>query len=202
MRVAAAERQNVRGLMFAWLRQRLKAKPTARGVARGILATYVSDNELTLSKSSPTIRNSYEIRLALFFAVNDQKRFILSVRPDAVVEPTVRSLVEQYGGVVREEIRQHFSVYVGHRKNGGDEGDGWVVGDEAKWERVRAEASPAIREVLEVGRVIGPEELESVEEAAVLWRTGEMNVDEEPINQAFVTLLRQARREGGEIFIQ
>jgi hypothetical protein len=188
--------------MFAWLQQRLQAKRTEREIPRGILPTYVSDEEVTLSKSAPTIRNSYEIRLVLFFAVKDQKRFVLSVRPATVVDPTIRSLIEQYGGVVREEFRQHFSVYVGHGKHGGEEGDGWVVGDEVKWARLRTTARPALREILEVGRVIPSEELESVEKAVAQWQTDETNVDEEPLNEAFLSLVREARRAGGEIFIQ
>src|SRR5438093_8973884 len=81
---------------------------------RGVLPTYVTHDAVVLCKASPTIRNAYEIRLALFMASTRKCRFILAVRPGAVVEPALRAHLEAHGGSIQEREFEDYSVYVGH----------------------------------------------------------------------------------------
>src|SRR5215831_372119 len=105
-----------------------KRKPLDRKTEprpRGVQPTYVTGDSVILCKASPTVRNAYEIRLALYMAFTRKSRFILAVRPGTKVEPGLRAHLQKHGGSVQERELQDYSVFVGHIKATGDEGDGW-----------------------------------------------------------------------------
>src|SRR5436309_981683 len=100
---------------------------------RGILPTSVTDQQVILCKAAPTIRNTYEIRLALFMAAQSGRTFVLAVSPMAFVDQALEAHIRQHGGdIVREAIQRH-SVYLGAVDREGAEGDGWVAGDGQTW---------------------------------------------------------------------
>ena len=69
---------------------------------RGVLPSHVTDNSIVLCKSAPSIENTYEIRLTIFFAVKAKKTFELRVPPSAVVAPDLAALIAQQGGRISQ----------------------------------------------------------------------------------------------------
>ena len=53
---------------------------------RGILPTFVTDDRLVLAKASPVVRNTHEIRLAIYFSLKRESAFTLAVLPNAVID--------------------------------------------------------------------------------------------------------------------
>ena len=188
--------------MFDWLKQKQPTKPLARR-PRAVLPTYVTDSDVVLCKSSPKIRNAYEIRLALFFAVNNGKRFILNVPTDADVEPGLRSHIAQHGGVVQEGEFSDYTVYVGHALPSGDEGDGWVLGDATVLASlIGSLKSQWLKAKFLPGTAIAGTELHEF----VAEMQGEVitlsNIDDENIKVALAGLFESAMTQGGNIFVQ
>jgi hypothetical protein len=188
--------------MFDWLKQKQSAKQPARR-PRAVLPTDVTDSDVVLCKSSLKIRNAYEIRLALFFAVNSGKRFVLNVPTGAEVEPGLRSHIAHHGGIVQEGESSDYSVYVGHALPSGGEGDGWVLGDAAVLASlIGSLKSPWLKRKLLPGTALAGTELH--EFAAEM--QGEVitisNIDGENIKVALAALFKSAMTHGGNIFVQ
>jgi hypothetical protein len=185
----------VRQLILSVRRQNMKP--------RGILPTYVTDQRVVLCKAAPTIRNTYEIRLALFMAVQSKRTFVLAVSPMAMVDQALEAHIRQHGGeVVRDTIREH-SLYVGAIDGDGEEGDGWVAGDSQLWESVLAGLrSPWLRERLRVGGSVSTSELSEFRDALQAETIRASNVDDEDIHQALLRLAAEAMELGGSVFVQ
>jgi hypothetical protein len=170
---------------------------------RGILPTYVSDKQVVLSKAAPTIRNTYEIRLALFMASQSGRTFVLAVTPSAQVDQALEAHIRQRGGqLVRGPIQEH-SVYVGATNGEGEEGDGWVAGDSQLWQSVLAGLrSPWLRDRLHVGGSVPTGELSQFREVLRAEAVRACNVDDEDIDQALLQLATEAIQVGGSVFVQ
>jgi len=179
--------------------QQKKSEPCPRGV----LPTCVTDDSVVLCKASPTIRNTYEIRLALFMASTRKSRFILAVRPGAKVEPGLRAHLETHGGSVQEREFEDYSVYVGHIKASGDEGDGWVLGDAAGLSEFQNSlASSWCRQKLVVGSSLSGGELDALERELSARTVSQRNIDQENIRDALLALSGAVKADGGTLFIQ
>jgi hypothetical protein len=170
---------------------------------RGILPTFVTDQQVVLCKAAPAIRNAYEIRLALFMAVQSGRAFVLAVSPMAFVDQTLESHIREHGGqIVREAIRDH-SVYVGAVDSAGAEGDGWVAGDGQAWASVvDALKSPWLRDRLRVSGSVSTSELPQFRDLVRAEAIRACNVDDEEIQQALLRLAAEAKEIGGSLFVQ
>jgi hypothetical protein len=169
---------------------------------RGILPTHVTDQQVVLCKAAPAIRNAYEIRLALFMAVQSGRTFVLAVQPGAQVDEALEHIRKHGGDVVRAPILDH-SIYVGTVGRGGEEGDGWVAGDGRLWATVLAGLrSPWLRARLVVGGLVAAGELAQFRDALAAETIRARNVDDEDIRQALLRLAGEALQVGGSVFVQ
>jgi hypothetical protein len=187
--------------MFDILRRKSKDVAPERKL-RGVLPTFVSDELVVLSKASPTIRNTYEIRLALYMAVSRKLRFILAVKPQTVVDPVVTSLLKEHGAQLQEAQLEDFCVYFGHASPNGDE-SGWVLGDAAALHQLQNSVRSAwLRERLVPGHVFPCEELDILCSDLGKEHISVLNIDGENVGQALLQLATAARRESGSVFIE
>jgi hypothetical protein len=176
-------------------------KQTER-LPRGILPTYVTDKLVVLSKAAPTLRNTYEIRLALYMAKSKGLRFVLAVRPGAEIEPSVLSLLEAHGGKVEEVALADYSVYFGHAHPNGEE-DGWVFGDNAAMDMLsECIENQWLREHLRVGANFAGADLDRLEQSLLSETMSAANVDGENVRDALLSLVQSAKQEGGIVFVQ
>lgn len=174
----------------------------AESRARGVLPTLVTGQDLVLCKAGPTVRNTYEIRLALFMAKSDSKRFVLMVKPEAVVEQSLVELLAAQGAELRRsEIAGH-SVYVGCLFRDGSE-QGWVLGDDQALATFRAALKSGwLREKFTLGALIPLREL--LQFGNEMWEESpdQQNVDGESVKEAVLALMADAIRHEGSLFIQ
>jgi hypothetical protein len=170
---------------------------------RAILPTYVTDEKVILCKAAPTIRNAYEIRLALFMAVQSGREFLLAVSPMAMVDRGLEAHIRQHGGrIVRESIKDH-SIYVGAVDRAGSEADGWVAGDGQAWlSVVDALRSSWLRERLRVGGSVPTAELPQFLDLLRAETIRANNVDDEDIKEALLRLAAEAKHAEGALFVQ
>ena len=174
---------------------------SANAVPRAIQPTFVNDEMVVLGKASPVIRNTYEIRLALYMAVSRGLRFILGVPPGAQLDPQLSRLIGERGGVVEEVRMNDFSVYFGHESPSG-EGDGWVLGDAAAWKSLKAAVrSEWLQQRLVPGYTFVDRELSPFAEALLAESISATNVDGEDVREALLLLAATARNDGGCVFI-
>jgi hypothetical protein len=102
------------------------APPTAK-LARGVLPTHVGDREIVLCKTPPHLENTYEIRGALFLAVQAGKTFRLAVPVGASVDGGLAELVAKWGGEIQRRTCPSFTVGVAYFDGSGKERDSWVL---------------------------------------------------------------------------
>lgn len=175
---------------------------TNRERTRAVLPSYVTEKLVVLSKASLQIRETYEIRLALFMAASEGLQFVLAVRSGAVVDASVRELVAEHGGTVQEAELPEFSVYFGRAKLDGTE-DGWVLGDSSALQSLASTLkAERLRSRLTVGAAWAHEELDELAAELSAERIALDNIDGENVVTAFLELVRAARVEGGHLFIQ
>ena len=187
--------------MFNMFRKKSESKPPRR-TPRAVLPTFVTSELIVLSKASPSIRNTYEIRLALYMAVSRGLRFILAVRPDAVVDPTVISLLQENGAKIEEAQLEDFCVYFGHVSSS-EEKDGWVLGDAAALLALRDSIqSRWLRDRLVPGYEFSGSELSNLADALSKENISALNIDGEDFSEALIHLAAAASKDGGCVFIQ
>jgi hypothetical protein len=170
-----------------------------KGEPRGVLPTYVTDDLFVLCKSAPEIRDAYEIRLALFFAVDSNRKFMLAVPHNSVVDPQLEAHIGEFGGrIARDDIRD-YSVYFGAIGADGAELDGWVLGDNDRWNEL-LRSFPC--DQLKIGaNFFGPQLDALAKQVSTLSIEG-MNVDNEPLVPAILHLITLAQSESGMLYIQ
>src|SRR5437879_578820 len=127
--------------MLGWLKRlggrNERAAPAASSDGRkprGVLPTYVTDKALTLCKLASRVENTYEARLALYFAVESKRQFVLRVTHGAYIAPDLRSKIEENGGRIEESTITDYSVFIGQQSATGSDAGGWVFGDNDAWE--------------------------------------------------------------------
>jgi hypothetical protein len=156
-----------------------------------------------LCKASASIRDAYEIRLALFFAVHASKKFVLAVPPGAQVDSLLMSHIALHGGIVREDTIVEYSVYVGHVSASGQEGDGWVMGDSSSHASLlHSLRSDWLKEKLVPGAMVAAAEMRQLELALQNENISLRNIDDENIKAALSNLQKTAMKDGGYIFVQ
>jgi hypothetical protein len=188
--------------VFNWLKQTKPARLPERK-PRSVLPIYVTDSDLALCKASTSIRNAYEIRLALFFAVDSKKRFVLNVPIGAQVAPDLRLHIAQHGGIVQEVAIADYSVYIGHFLSSGEEGDGWVIGDAAAHASLGSSLkSHWLRQRLEPGSTVTGTELQQFSAEMQNEVIALNNIDGENIKVALASLVQAAETHGGYLFVQ
>ena len=170
---------------------------------RGVLPTYVTKEEVILCKSSPSIRNTYEIRLALYFAVKDKRRFVLRAPQNAQIEPSLKTLIAQNDGVVDDKKGEDYTVHISHFGPDGNETDGWVVGDKAQFLKLKASINDSwLKNQLSVGTAVYGENIEKLGDVLQKENITIKNIDEENIGQALSNLAQICKQQGGFILIQ
>ena len=176
--------------------KRKSERPDVERRPRGILPTYVTKDVVVLSKVAPIVRNTYEIRLALYMATSKGLKFVLAVRPQASVDAAVIALLEQHGGQVQEGQLDDHSVYLGYRKANGEE-DGWVLGNSAAMSvLVQSLRSEWLRERLRVGAGFSGDDLTALENTLRNENFSQQNIDGESVQAALLALV-VAAKEGG-----
>jgi hypothetical protein len=169
------------------------------GEPRGVLPTHVTDDLLVLCKSASEIRNTYEVRLALFFAVDSNRRFMLAVPHGAIVDPHLEAHVCKFGGeIARDDIRD-YSVYFGAIDADGVELDGWVLGDNDRWNDLLL-SFPC--DQLKIGATFFGPQLGAFAEQVSTASIDGANIDNEALVPAILQLIALAQREGGMLYIQ
>ncbi len=171
----------------------------SKGEPRGVLPTYVTDDLFVLCKSAPVIRNAYEIRLALFLAVDSNRRFMLAVPRDSVVDPQLEAHISEFGGRVTHDDIRDYSVYFGAINSDGAELDGWVLGDNSRWNELLL-SFPC--DQLRVGATFAGPQLDALAQHISAASIEGMNLDNEPLGPAILGLIALAQRENGMLYIQ
>ncbi len=189
--------------MFGILKKKTVPQPaTVERTPRSILPTYVTDAMVVLSKAAPTIRNTYEIRLALFMAKSRELRFLLAIRPGARVEASVRKLLEEHGGTIEEAQLDDYCVYIGWGFEEGEQ-EGWALGDAATFNALTgAFESSNLKTLFRVGASISGPDLDAVTADLAKEQVSARNVDGENVREALLTLAADAKKEGGTLFVQ
>lgn len=158
---------------------------------------------MALCKSAATIRNTYEIRLALYMAVKQRLTFILGIRPGASVAPDLCEHLNKHDGKIQEVASDEFSVSFGHVTSAGTEGRCWVLGDSSTHRQLLGSLhSQWLRERLEVNSQITAAEAPQLE-AALRGESLECtNIDDENVRDALAALCRELKSQGGFLFVQ
>ncbi|WP_265214557.1 hypothetical protein [Herbaspirillum lusitanum] len=170
---------------------------------RGILPTYVTSQEIVLCKVSPIVQNTYEIRLALFFAIEGKKTFKLVTPPNTDIENELLQSIVKFGGKVEYHDCKSFSVSVSHFDQNGLEKDSWVLGDEIAWASLLSSCSSAwIKAELKPGAKFGGESLLRFEQEISLEHIQHKNIDNEDLKLALQRIIRECKTHGGYVLIQ
>lgn len=174
-----------------------------KNVPRGVMPTYITSTQYVICKDSPRIRNTYEIRLSLFFAMQEKKTFILTVPPDCNVDAALVSLIIQWGGKIARNRALHYSVYFGAESEDGTHLEGWVLGSDVQWKYIlQSIQSPWLRQNLHVGAEYRGENLETLADELKNENIEVSNVDNEPFVLAALRLVSLAHPQNGTVFIQ
>ena len=185
--------------MFSLFRRK---QQEPNGIPRGILPTYVTSEVVILCKAANHLYNTYEIRLTLYMAVSKGLRFVLGLKPEASLEPSLSALLDQHGGQIERGNPESYSVYFGCLFQDGKE-EGWVLGNEKDLIRLRnAVESPWLQERIAVGTSFRFSELSSLEGVVNRESIEISNIDGENVKEAFLNLISIARQKNGEVFIQ
>ena len=184
----------------------LKRKPSQareHRKPRGCLPTYVTKERVILSKAANRLRNTYEIRLAQYFAVSKGLKLMLAVRPSSQLEPALAAYLREQDVAITEAQMDDYSVYFGHAKGDGQEGDGWVLGNSAALMALtQSTRSLWLRDRLRIGATFGSDTLQELESALLKENSRVLNVDGENVRDALMSLIAAAKRDGGSLFIQ
>ena len=118
--------------MLKWLFKRsAKPEPVQEPKQRGIVP-FVDGGRVTIRKAAGHVKNTYEIRLGLFMAVQHKHlNFAFVVPPGALVAEDLREKIAEHGGSIFEEAPGEFTIYIGAESGDGAELDGWVLGDQS-----------------------------------------------------------------------
>ncbi|MBI5753289.1 MAG: hypothetical protein HZA59_14275 [Hydrogenophilales bacterium] len=170
---------------------------------RGVQPSYVTDKSIILCKSSPSIENTYEIRLSLYFAVKEKKTFELRVPPKAVVAPTLSALIAEQGGRVSQRDCSEFTVTFTHFDKNKKEKDSWVLGDRAAWDSFHSSLrSTWLRAELKPGASFSSHPLQRFKQELIHEAIPFRNIDDESIQQALQRLIQECESDGGYILVQ
>lgn len=179
--------------------------PMAQGneLARGISYSNTNESAYTLNKNSSPIITSYELKLAIYFAVRDGKKFQLKIPEKAQVDDNLEKLIAKNGGVIINTEINNYTAYIGHMLPDGSEGDGWVLGDETAWKKLTNSQSK-IPEVnyLSLGQRISQNECSEILSKNNNIKTQMLNIDQENIGVALKSLFQSCATQGGYLFIQ
>jgi hypothetical protein len=187
--------------MFSFFKRK-PSSPPASGIPRGVLPTYVTNDSAVLSKAAKTIRNTYEIRLALYMAKSKGLRFVLAVPPNAELDTSIASLFQEHGGEVQHGQFADYCVYFGHERPDGSE-EGWVLGDAAAMKGLAAAfRSQYLRENLRPGVKLSGTDLDEIEKALRDEHIDFKNIDGEDVRIALLDLTKAAKQSGGSLFVQ
>ncbi len=188
--------------LFSFLKRK-PSQPQEQRKPRGFLPTYVTGERVILSKAAARLRDSYEIRLAQYFAVSKGLRLTLAVRPSAQMEPSLAAYLRQQGTEITEAQMDDYSVYFGHTKGDGQEGDGWVLGNSAALTALtQSTRSLWLRDRLRIGATFGGDTLHELERTVLKENSRVLNVDGENVRDALMSLIAAAKRDGGTLFVQ
>jgi len=170
---------------------------------RGVIPSFSNDTQLALCKGGPRVRNTYEVRLCLYFAVKNGKEFLLVVNPSARIDADLEAHLDAHGGrVVRADGANH-SVYFGAEDSSGGEIDGWVASAADQWSKVLGRStSHWLKENLVVGREFHGDDLAGLRTECRKVPLEGMNIDDEPLSEAILKLVRAAEAMAGRVFIQ
>jgi hypothetical protein len=188
--------------MFDWFKRKAAAGQAAPR-PRGVMPTYVTSEFVVLGKAASVVRNTYEIRLALFMALQQRLAFVLAVRPGGEVKSDLRAHLERNGGRIQEVTLDEYSVYLGHVKATEEEGDGWVLGDSATHrDLLQALQSQCLREKLALDSTISFVEVPQLEQALRDESISTVNIDGEKVGDALANLCNGLKAQGGFLFVQ
>jgi hypothetical protein len=191
--------------LFSFLKRKpaQAPQPTEQRKPRACLPTYVTKERVILSKAANRLRNTEEMRLAQSFAASKRLKLMLAVRPAAQMEPPLATWLNQQGVEITEAQMEDYSVYFGHVKGNGQEGDGWVLGNSAALTALtQSTRSLWLRDRLRIGASFGGDTLQELENALLKENSRVLNVDGENVRDAVMSLIAAAKRDGGTVFIQ
>lgn len=170
---------------------------------RGVQPSYVTDDSIVLCKSAPSIENTYEIRVTIFFAVKDKKIFDLRIPEGARVDPSLAGLIKQQGGRISHKSCSDFTVSFSHFSKSGEEGDSWVLGDRLAWDSFRLSLKSSwLRDELQPGVTLSGQSLHRLMQELSGEDIRQRNIDDENIQQALYRLAQECDAQGGYIRVQ
>jgi hypothetical protein len=137
-------------------------------------------------------------------AAKNKLSFVLATLRDATVDPSLASLIAQQGGVVaRENELRDFSVYVGASARDGQELDGWVFGDNARFASVLDNSrSQWLKEHLRVGSEFAALRLAELRRELTGVELDGTNIDGESLCAAMLHLATLAENADGLVYVQ
>jgi hypothetical protein len=190
--------------MLEWLFKR-NATPVSMPELRprGILP-FVDAGRVTIRKAAPHVKNTYEVRLGLFMAVQQERLpFTLAVPPGALIAEELRAKISENGGSIVEEAPVNYTVYVGAEARDGAELDGWVLGKQSALAELSAAfgadwPGPALVPGAQFEGELLLELRAAIERAPLRL----VNVDEEDVKGALLALIESARTSGGKVYVQ
>jgi hypothetical protein len=177
--------------------------PAPQGKPRSFLPSLVTESSIVLCKIAPSIENTYEIRLAIFFAVEGKKTFELRIPPGAVVAPDLAALIAQYGGRISHQDYSDFTVTFTHFDKNKKERHGWVLGDRTSWESFHTTLNSSwLRAELKPGASLSGQLLLRFKQELSGEAIGLRNIDGEIVQEALQRLIRECESKGGYIRVQ
>jgi hypothetical protein len=189
--------------LFSFLKRKPSQPPPEQRKPRACVPTYVTKERVILSKAANRLRDTYEIRLVQQFAVSRGLKLMLAVRPSAQIEPPLAAWLKQHGVEITEAHMEDYSVYFGHAKGDGGDGDGWVLGKSAALTGLtQSMRSLWLRDRLRIGASFSGNTLQELENALVKENSRVVNVDGENVRDAVMSLITAAKGDGGSDFIQ
>jgi hypothetical protein len=189
--------------LFSFLKRKPPAQPQEPRKPRACLPTYVTKERVILSKAAAHLRDSYEMRLAQSFAAAKGLKLMLAVRPSVQMEPSLSAYLKQNGVQITEAQMEDYSVYFGHTKGNGQDGDGWVLGHSAALTSLtQSTRSLWLRDRLRIGATFSGNALNELESAVLKENGRVLNVDGENARDALMSLIAAAKADGGTLFIQ
>jgi hypothetical protein len=172
-------------------------------LARGVLPTYVTERAVILCKVAPIVRDTYEVRLCLFMAIEQGLPFVLSVRHGAKVDAGLEEVLRQHGGLVVPNAGKDFTVSTGVATSDGKARTCWVLGhDDALRSLHGLVKSPWFTKAFTPGATFAGDDLNRLQMTLRGCDFQMKNVDEEDVRRALLELAVSASRCGGVLFVQ
>ncbi|MFP8966517.1 hypothetical protein ACKC9G_08085 [Pokkaliibacter sp. CJK22405] len=171
-------------------------------VTRGVI-TFNCDTHARLYKNAPMIRNTHEVRLAMYNAIKNQKFFVLQIPEGTKVEASITELMTAHGGEILFEAPEDYTVSISHFTDNQEEVDTWVLGTQSSWNQLKNSLkSDWLKSTLQLGSTFDEWSLQRLEKEISGESLDHRNMDQELVQKAIKRMINDCKRYGGYLLIQ